>query len=87
MKTRKRFKPRKVNLEPVRLKNGKFIYAGDSQFTVPCPNCIAKGMRQNLRRTAIKSRTATSAIRKIALELMAEYKIPLRRVKNKRRAA
>ena len=79
MKTRRKYRPRNVNMDPKRLNNGTFIYAGDSLYTVPCPNCIVKGMRQNLRQAARRSQVAFPRRRKNAKEIMAESKIPTHR--------
>ncbi len=76
-------KPRKVNLDTVRMDDGKIIYAGDSLHTVPCPNNITKGMKQNLRRTA-RSSAVDFDRRKCAYNVMVEDKISTKRVKNKR---
>lgn len=76
---KKRFKPRKVDLETRRLENGRFIYAGDSLRTVACPNCISKGMRQNLRKVAFRLASIFPYRSKSARGLMKELKITIRR--------
>jgi len=76
-------KPRKVNLDVVRTEDGTTIYPGESLQTVPCPNNISKGMRQNLRRT-VRSKAVNFDMRKCAYNVMTECKITTRRMKNKR---
>jgi len=80
----RKYKPRKVNLDVVRTEDGTTIYPGDSLQTVPCPNNVSKGMRQNLRRT-VRSKAVNFDMRKAAYNVMTEEKITTRRVKNKRR--
>ena len=75
----KRYKPRNVNLDPKRLEDGTFIYAGDSLYTVPCPNCISKGMRQNLRQAARRSQVIFPLRRVVAQNIMDECKISNRK--------
>ena len=72
MKTRRKYKPRNVNLDPKRLNDGTFIYAGDSLYTVPCPNKIGNWMRQNLRRDAMRSQVVFPLRRKSAQDVMKE---------------
>ncbi len=82
MKTKRKFKPykpRNVNLDPKRLKDGTFIYSGDSLHIVPCPNKIIKWMRQNLRRAARRSQIVFPLRRIAARNIMDENKIPNRR--------
>lgn len=81
---RVRVKPRKANLDNVRTEDGKMIYSGDSLHTVPCPNNISKGMRQNLRRTVRGSLVVDTKRRSGAWDVMKECKITTRRAKNKR---
>ncbi len=78
-------RPRKVNLEAVRLKNEKMIYPGDSLHTVPCPNNISKGMRQNLRAAARGSLVIDLERRKGAWNVMKECKITTKRAKKRNR--
>ena len=75
----KRYKPRNVNLGAKRLNAGTFVYAGDSLYTVPCPNCISKGMKQNLRRAARRSQIVFPLRRIAARNIMDEMKIPNKR--------
>ncbi len=88
MKTkRKKYKPRNVNLEPISMRvrsaNGpyitKIIYAGDSLYTVPCPNKIIKWMRQNLRQAARRSQIVFPLRRVGARNIMDEMEISNRR--------
>ena len=83
MKKRVKFKPRKVNLDAVRI-GEKIVYAGDSLHTVPCPNTVSKGMRQNLRRS-VRSKAMNLDRRKSAYNVLVEEKIATRRPTNKRR--
>ena len=76
---RKKYKPRNVNLDPKRLEDGTFIYAGDSLYAVSCPNKIIKWMRQNLRRAARRSQRVFPLRRVAAQNIMDELKIPNRR--------
>ena len=81
---RVKVRPRKVNLEAVRTEDGKMIYPGDSVHTVPCPNNISKGMRQNLRRAFRGSLVVDPERRTGAFNVMKECKITTKRLKNKR---
>ena len=72
----KPYKPRNVNLDPKRLEDGKFIYAGDSLYIVPCPNKIINWMRQNLRRAARRSQIVFPLRRIAARNIIDELKIP-----------
>lgn len=79
----RKYKPRKVNLDVMQTEDGKTIYPGDSLETVPCPNNISKGMRQNLRRT-VRSKAVNFDMRKAAFTVMTDDKITLKRLKAKR---
>ena len=81
---RVKVKPRKVNMETVQTEDGKMIYPGDSVHTVPCPEHIARGMRQNLRSAARGSLVIDLERRKGAWNVMKECKITTRRLKNRR---
>ncbi len=72
----KPYKPRNINLDPKRLEDGTFIYAGDSIYTVACPNKIIKWMRQNLRQAARRSQRVFPLRRIAARNIMDELKIP-----------
>ena len=76
-------KPRNVNLDTVRTEDGTMLYPGDSLQTVPCPNNISKGMRQNLRRAARGTSVVDFDRQKCTYNVMVEDKISTRRVKNK----
>ena len=76
-------KPRNVNLDVVRTKDGTRIQPGDSLHTVPCPNNISKGMRQNLRR-AVRGKAVNFDRQKCAYTVMVDEKISTRRVTSKR---
>ncbi len=82
---RVKVKPRKVNLEATRTEDGKMIYPGDSLHTVPCPEHIARGMRQNLRRAALGVTVVDKARRAAAWNVMKECKITTKRAKKKNR--
>ncbi len=82
---RVKVKPRKVNMETVRTENGKMIYTGDSVHTVPCPEHIARGMRQNLRAAARGASVVDFERRKGAWNVMKECKITTRRLKKRNR--
>ena len=87
---RVKVKPRKVNMETVRTEDGKMIYPGDSVHTVPCPEHIARGMRQNLRRAALGGVTVVNKARRTAAwNVMKECKITTKRKKkgNRRKAS
>ncbi len=82
---RVKVRPRKVNMETVRTEDGKMIYPGDSVHTVPCPEHIARGMRQNLRRAALGVTVVDRARRTGAFNVMKECKITTRRAKKRNR--
>ncbi len=82
---RVKVRPRKVNMETVQTEDGKMIYPGDSAHTVPCPEHIARGMRQNLRRVVRGSSVIDLERRKGAWNVMKECKITTRRAKKKNR--
>lgn len=82
---RMKVRPRKVNLETVRTEGGKMIYPGDSLHTVPCPNNISKGMRQNLRAAARGSLVVDFERRTGAWNVMKECKITTKRLKKRNR--
>lgn len=86
-------RPRNVNIEArsflVWGKDGKqhtkIIHPGDSLYTVPCPNCISKGMRQNLRRAARGSLVVDRKRRTDAWGVMADCRVANRRMKKDKR--
>lgn len=88
---RVKVKPRKVNIEAKSFlvwgKDGKqhtkIVYAGDSLHTVPCPEHIARGMRQNLRRAALGVTVVSRARRTAAWDVMKDCKITTKRAKRK----
>ncbi len=87
---RKKFKPRNVNIHPTVLggkgeRAGIRIHMGDSLQTVPCPNSILKGMRQNLRRATRRSQVMSPYRQKGARDIMIENKIPMRRTSTRKR--
>ncbi len=82
---RVKVRPRKINMETVRTEDGKMIYFGDSVYTVPCPEHIARGMRQNLRRAALGVTVVNKARRIAAWNVMKECKITTKREKKKKR--
>ena len=86
---RVKVRPRKVNMETVRTtvrtEEGKMIYPGDSVHTVPCPEHIARGMKQNLRRAALGVTVVDRARRIAAWNVMKECKITTKRAKKKNR--
>ncbi len=82
---RVKVKPRKVNMETVRTEDGKMICLGDSVHTVPCPEHIARGMRQNLRRAALGVTVVNKARRIGAWNVMKECKITTKREKKRNR--
>ncbi len=77
----KPYKPRNVNMEPIRLMDGTFIYPGDSIETVPCPNWLRRRMEFNIRQDARRSNAAFPLRQKVAREMLEEYNIPFLRPK------
>lgn len=78
---RVKVKPRKVNMDTIRLKDGGFIYAGDSLATVPCPRWLQRRMKFNIRQDARRSNVAFPLRQKVAREMLEEYNIPFLRPK------
>ena len=73
-----RHKERNVNLAPVRI--GKVtVHAGDSLAEVNCGAKVKRFMHRNLRRRASRSDIVFPLRQKTAREIMAEYKIPIRK--------
>ena len=77
----KKHKPRNVNLTPKRLKDGTFIYAGDSVEWGPIPNWLRRRMEFNIRQDARRSNVVFPLRQKAAREMLEEYDIPFLRSK------
>ncbi len=87
-KGRKPYKLRYVDVRPITLggcgvRAGIKIHMGDSLQTVPCPNCISKGMRQGLQRQASRSQIVFPYRQHAAQDILAENKIDQRRSQKK----
>ncbi len=81
MKKHKKYKPRKVNTETVRLKDGTFIYPGESLATVPRPRWLQRRMKFNIRQDARRSQVIFPLRQKVAREMLKDYNIPFLRPK------
>ena len=80
MKKHKRYKPRKVNMEAIRI-DGVMLYAGDSVATVPCPRWLQHRMKFNIRQDARRSQVVFPLRQKAAREMLEDYNIPFLRPK------
>ena len=76
-----KFKPRNVNMEPLRLIDGIFIYPGDSIETVPIPRGLQRRMEFNIRQNARRSNVVFPLRQKVAREMLEDFNIPFLRPK------
>ncbi len=81
MKKHKKYKPRNVNMDTIRLKDGTFIYPGDSIATVPCPRWLIRRMVFSIRQNARRSNVVFPLRQKTAREMLEEFNIPFLRPK------
>lgn len=81
MKKHKKYKPRKVNMDTIRLKDGSFLYPGDSLATVLCPRWLQRRMKFNIRQNARRSQVIFPLRQKVAREMLEDYNIPFLRPK------
>ncbi|KKN32341.1 hypothetical protein LCGC14_0814900 [marine sediment metagenome] len=81
MKKHKKYKPRNVNMDTIRLEDRTFLYPGDSIATVPCPNWLRRRMEFNIRQNARRSNVVFPLRQKVAREMLEEYDIPFLRPK------
>ena len=80
MRKHKKYKPRNVNIETVRIK-GIMLYAGDSLATVPCPRWLQRRMKFNVRQNARRSNVVFPLRQKMAREILEAFNIPFLRPK------
>ena len=71
----RKYKPRNVNMDTIRLDNGEFLYPGDSMATVPCPNWLRRRMEFNIRQSARRSNVTFPLRQKVAREMLKDYNI------------
>ena len=77
---RVKVKPRKINMDIVRLEDGIFLYPGDSIATVSCPNWLRRRMEFNIRQNARRSNVVFPLRQKVAREMLEEFNIPFLRL-------
>ncbi len=75
MKKHKPYKPRNVNMEPVRI-DGVMLYAGDSLETVSIPKWLQRRMEFNIRQNARRSNVTFPLRQKVAREMLEDFNIP-----------
>ena len=80
MKKHKPYKPRKVNMENVRI-NRVMVYAGKSAETVPIPRWLQRRMEFNIRQNARRSNVVFPLRQKVAREMLEDFNIPFLRLK------